>query len=140
MSRPQTALKVLEGRGALKKNPQRYRVRMARAIAAAKSEGIGPPPARWQVPVDAIGGQRFARLRAIWEEFAPAVPASTTMKRALMEVFCETFDSFRIANGSIKPSEKANLIALTKALGQNEGGFGVGKQRASSSGDWEKFA
>ena len=140
MGRPRTDLTVLEGRGALKKNPQRYRERVKRAIDAANSGSLGDPPARWNVAEPGDGWQRFARLRAIWQEFAPTVPAITPMKRALMELFCDKMDAFRRSNGYMKPSEMANLIQLTKTLGQNEGGFGVGKKQPGSSGDWEKFA
>jgi hypothetical protein len=139
MSRPRTPLAVLEGRGSIKKNPQRYRDRLAAAAAATASGGVGPPPERWNIPIEEIGGPKFARWRAIWEEFAPQVPPDTPMKRALLELFCEAMDKFRTAGMSMKASEKTYLLQLAKVLGTDSRGSSGAEKPQGFGGPWEAF-
>jgi hypothetical protein len=62
MSRPRTPLYVLEARGSIKKDPQRYRERQEQARKAPKAEPVGPPPSRWTVfhPLQARACELFS--------------------------------------------------------------------------------
>lgn len=138
MARPQTDLKVLESRGSIRKNPQRYRERLAQAAAAPPPIAMGDPPAHWNVLPENYKSMKFARWKAIWHEFAPQIPSGTAMKRALLEMFCESMDKLR--NGSeMKASEKSYLMQLTVKLGIDQRGYGGGKKPQSEDGDWEAF-
>jgi hypothetical protein len=139
MARPQTDLKVLEARGSIRKNPQRFRERMARAANAPTPVALGLPPERWNVPPEAMGAIKFARWKAIWNEFAVQIPDSTPMKRALLEMFCETMDRFRTNASVMKTSEKNYLLQLTCKLGISQGGHGSSQKSEGAGGVWEAF-
>jgi hypothetical protein len=138
MSRPRKDLHELERSGAIKKNPQRYRERMEQAKTEEDLPPIGPPPERWNVPPEEVGAQKYARLREIWNEFAPQIPRGTPMKRALLEMFCEGFYKFRTEGRFMKTSEKAYVLQLAKSIGQDVA-IGVGKQDGASGGPWSEF-
>lgn len=138
MSRPRKDLHELELTGAIKKNPQRYRDRIEQAKTEAELPPIGPPPARWCVAPDAIGGPKFAKLCEIWDEFAPQIPRGTPMKRALLEMFCEAFYRFRTDGRYMKTSEKAYMLQLAKSIGQDDA-VGVGKRDGANGGPWSEF-
>ena len=138
MSRPPTPLKVLEARGSIKKNPQRYRGRLAAAASAPTLSSIGDPPARWEVRPEEMGALRYARLKSIWNEFGPQIPDATPMKRALLEMFCEAMERFRRDAASMKASEKSYLLQLTCKLGIDSRSHGS-KNPEGSEGDWEAF-
>jgi hypothetical protein len=139
MSRPQTPLKVLEARGSIKKNPQRYRLRLEKAAAKLVKQDIGPPPEHWAPPTPDGGNQRFVRYRAIWEEFVPYIQGGGTVKRALLELFCEQMNTFRTNPFSMKASEKSYLLQLIKALGIEQGAANGAKKPEGYGGQWEVF-
>ena len=138
MSRPKTSLKVLEARGSIRKNPQRYRDRLAAAAAAPKTK-LGPPPEKWDVPPEAMGAIKFARWKAIWNEFASQVPNASPMKRITLEILCETLDRFRLSPASVKTSERALIVQLIKQLESDEGTAGASKKPEGYGGQWEAF-
>ena len=139
MSRPRTNLKVLEARGSIKKNPQRYRDRLEQAAAAPPPSKLGDPPARWDVPPESMGALKFARWKAIWLEFAPQIPDHTPMKRPLLEMFCEQMDRFRTNPNGMKTSERANMLSLIKLLSAEGGQSGGSKKPEGFGGQWEEF-
>jgi len=140
MSRPRTPIQVLEARGSIKKNPQRYRERVEEQRAAPKAEPIGPPPAHWNVPPESMGAMKFARWKEIWFEFGPQVTIRTPMRRALLEQFCVAIDRFRKSGDSMKTSEKNNLLALTSRLELDQRLPSVGKGVRGEDGAWEAFS
>ena len=137
MSRPRKSLSDLEKSGALRKNPKRYRDRIDLEIEAEKLPPIGPPPENWNVSPETYQGQRYARLRDIWNEFAPQIARGTMMKRALLEMFCDCMERFRSKPLLMKTSEKAYLLQLTKSLGVEEGSLKGNK--GESDGTWGEF-
>lgn len=137
MSRPRKSLSELEKSGALHKNPKRYQERIDKEKEAAELPPIGPPPERWDVNIAGYQGERHARMREIWQEFAPQIARGTMMKRALLEMFCECMDRFRTKPLLMKTSEKAYLLQLTKALGVEEGS--LKSQKGDSDGTWCEF-
>ena len=139
MPRPQTDLKVLEARGSIRKNPQRYRLRLEQAAAKPVQVDIGPPPGYWTPPTPEGGNQRFVRYAAIWNEFAPHIRGGGTVKRALLELFCEQMDTFRTKPFSMKASEKSYLLQLIKTLGIEQGAAGASKKPEGFGGQWEAF-
>jgi hypothetical protein len=139
MSRPRTPLKVLEARGALKKNPQRYRERLEQAILASDCGGIGPPPERWNVPPESTNACKYERWRAIWKELAPQIPSVTPMKRVLLELLCEQMDKFRTKPLDMKTSERSYLLQLVKQISADEGAASGGKKPEGYGGQWEAF-
>ena len=139
MSRPRTPLHVLEARGSTKKNPQRYRERQEEARTAPKSEPVGPPPERWNVPPESMGAMKYARWKALWEEFGPQVTIRTPMRRALLEQFVVAMDKFRISGETMKTSEKNNLLALTSRLELDQRLPTVGKGVRGVDGAWEEY-
>ena len=139
MSRPRTPLHVLEARGATKKNPQRYRERQEAARNAPKPEPVGPPPERWNVLAESMGAIKFARWKALWYEFGPQVRRSTPMRRALLEQFVVAMDNFRQRGDSMRTSEKANLLALTRAIEKDQDSAGSGKSVRGVDGAWEEY-
>ncbi len=139
MARPQTNLSVLEARGSIKKNPQRYRERLERAKNAPEPPPLGDPPERWNVASEAYYAVKFARFRAIWYEFAPMIRTGSPMKRALLELFCEQMDRFRTSASSMKASEKAHLLQLICKLDIDEKG-GIGGKKQEPGSNWSAFA
>jgi septal ring-binding cell division protein DamX len=138
MSRPRKDLHELELSGAIAKNPQRYRDRIAQAETEVDLPPIGPSPERWNVPEAEVGGRKCTMLRSIWDEFAPQIPRGTPMKRALLEMFCESMYKFRTSGTYMKTSEKAYMLQLAKAIGQ-DGAVGAGKQDGGNGGPWTGF-
>ncbi len=139
MSRPRTPLHVLEARGSIKKNPQRYRERQEQARSVSKAEPVGPPPERWNVPPESMGAIKFARWKAIWSEFGPQVTIRTPMRRALLEQFVVAMDNFRQRGDSMSTSEKNNLLALTIKLEVDQRLSGTGKGVSGVDGAWEEY-
>jgi hypothetical protein len=139
MSRPRTPLHVLEARGSTKKNPQRYRDRQEEARNSPKLEPVGPPPDRWNVLPESMGAIKFARWKAIWDEFGPQVTIRTPMRRALLEQFCVAMDKFRISGETMKTSEKNNLLALTLKLELDQRMPGSAKGVRGTDGQWEEY-
>jgi len=139
MSRPRTPIDILEARGSTKKNPQRYRGRQEEARRAIKREPVGPPPTHWEVPPESMGAMKFARLKALWEEFGPQVTIQTPMRRALLEQFCVAMDKFRRSDDSMKTSEKNNLLSLTSRLELDQRLPSVGKGVKGVDGAWEEY-
>ncbi len=139
MSRPRTPLRVLEARGSIDKNPQRYRARIAQAAMQPSGDDVGSFPDRWNVPPEAIGAMKFARWRAIWNEFAPQIPDGTPMKRALLEMFCEVMDKFRTNASSMKASERSYMLQLVCKLGIDQRGTSGSKKPEGYGGQWEAF-
>jgi hypothetical protein len=139
MSRPRTPISVLEARGSTRKNPQRYRERIEAERNAPKAEPVGPPPERWNVPPESMGALKFARWKAIWQEFGPQVTIRTPMRRALLEQFCVAMDKFRTREESMSTSEKNNLLALTSRLELDQRLPSVGKGVRGTDGAWEAF-
>jgi len=138
MSRPRTSLKVLEARGSVAKNPQRYRERMARAATASKSR-LGAPPDKWNVAPEAIGAIKYARWKAIWSEFADLVPNASPLKRVTLELLCEAMDRFRLNPTSMKTSDRALIVTLIKQLESDEVSVSGGKKPEGYGGQWEAF-
>lgn len=138
MSRPRTSLKVLVARGSIKKNPQRYRERLAMA-AAAKESSLGTPPEKWDVAPESMGALKFARWKAIWNEFASRVPNASPMKRITLELLCETLDRFRSSPASVKTSERALIVQLIKQLESDEGASSGRKNPEGYGAQWEDF-
>ena len=139
MSRPRTSLKVLEARGSVAKNPQRYRERLAKAAATANTK-LGPPPEKWNVAPESMGALKYARWKAIWIEFADLVPNASPIKRITLELLCEILDRFRISPASVKTSERALIVTLIKQLEADEVSYGGGKKPEGYGGQWEDFA
>jgi hypothetical protein len=139
MSRTPTPLHVLERRGSIKKNPQRYRERLQAAEFAPEIPPIGDAPAHWNVPEDSYNGLKYARWRAIWEEFAPCIQTGSPMRRALLEMFCEQMDRFRTSPSSMKLGDKSNLANLARLLGTEQGATGGSKKPEGYGGAWEAF-
>jgi len=140
MPRPRTPLHVLEARGSTRKNPQRYRERQEEARKAPKAEPVGPPPERWNVPPESMGAMKFARWKAIWDEFAPQITIRTPMRRALLEQFVVAMDKFRMSGETMKTSEKNNLLSLTSRLELDQRLPSVGKGVRGEDGAWEEYA
>jgi hypothetical protein len=138
MSRPRTPLKVLEARGSIAKNPQRYRERLAAAAAAPKTK-LGPPPEKWDVPPESMGALKYARWKAIWNEFATLVPNASPVKRITLELLCEMLDRFRLSPASVKTSERALIVQLIKQLESDEGVSSGRKNPEGYGGQWEAF-
>jgi hypothetical protein len=131
---------VLEARGSTKKDPQRYRERIEAARNAPKLEPVGPPPEYWNVaPPESMGALRYARLKALWNEFGPQVTVRSPMRRALLEQFCVAMDKFRRYGESMKTSEKNNLLALTSRLELDQRLPSVGKGVRGTDGAWEEY-
>jgi hypothetical protein len=145
MPRPPTPIAVLQARGSVKKNPQRYREKIA---AQPTPRGpLGPPPVHWDTAPTCYHHERHKRWCAIWAEIDAQVPLGTLKAdhRILFEMLCPAVDWMRQHPTEIKPAHRADMLAMLGKLGMTP----VDRMKVSSderkrsgrqAGEWEKLA
>jgi hypothetical protein len=145
MARPPTPIPILVERGSVRKNPQRYRDRIA---SEPKSRGpLGSPPAHWDTRPECYYHERNERWCAIWRELDGQMPKGTlkASDRFLVERLCQLMDRQRLHPLDIKPAEDNVLLAMLAKIGLTP----VDRMRvvsdergrnAQKSSAWEKFA
>ncbi len=145
MGRPPTPIAILERRGSIRKNPQRYREKIA---AQPKSSGpLGPPPGHWDVSESCYYRERHARWCRIWAELDQQISKGVlkSSDRILVELLCQAIDKQRTRPGEMKPAEQTHLLAMLAKIGLTP----VDRMRVASDdrersgrkeSDWEKLA
>ena len=145
MPRPPTPIAILEARGSLRKNPQRYRARIESQPTARGP--LGAPPAHWNIDPGCYQHVRHARWRAIWTELDEQLPVGTlkAQDRILIELLVPEIDRMREKPSEMKPVDKTNLLSMLAKLGMTpvdrvKVSTDERKRTQRASGDWERFA
>jgi hypothetical protein len=146
MSRPPTPIAILEARGSVRKNPKRYRERIA-AQPAARGP-LGAPPLHWITDPSCYYHARHVRWRGIWEELDGQLPSGMlkAQDRILIELLIPEIDKMREKPAEMKPVDKTNLVSMLAKLGMTPvdrmkvSGDGGKRAPVGASSGWEKFA
>jgi hypothetical protein len=145
MPRPPTPIAVLEARGSIRKNPQRYREKIANQPEPRGP--LGDPPAHWNTDPACYHHERHARWRAIWIEIDAQVPFGTLKAdhRMLIELLCPAMDWIRQHPSEVKPAHRADVLTMLGKLGMTpvdrlKVSSDERKRNGREAGDWAKFA
>lgn len=145
MARPPIPIEILERRGSVRKNPQRYRARIA---AQPESRGpLGDPPEHWDTSEACYHRERHERWCAIWRELDAQIPKGVlkASDRILVEMLCQQIDMQRRKPLEMKPAEKEALLKMLGKIGLTP----VDRMKVASdererskrkANDWEKLA
>ena len=113
------ALQVLKG--ADKKDPQRYRAKLAKKL---ESGDIGAPPAKWMIFHPDVGYQKAEKLRAIWDNCLKMWPWMEYADRDALEDYCR----WKLAMDEGAKLSGAEISAM-KSIRSELGGTGSGRAR-----------